>query len=279
MDREKALKVFELLVEDHKILRLLFPGNGKSRDEKTIGSLQEAYFDNLAKIEELLPDKRIRDKANKAFYEIKEEGKITFGAFLRKYKELTQKEKEEKPKAVDVITNAVMEFFADDIIAAKKEFTHSTALIGRIDILLLTKENKLVSVEIKSKKDNLNRLFRQLYEATKFFDRSYVALDEKHYKRYIKEFSKTFPRVGILLFKDGKIVEKQSAWDNEKPNLYPLLWASEVKDMAIAYGAKRKEIQREDQAREYLEERVACAKIRRKAKEIFIKRFAKMGYD
>ncbi len=35
------------------------------------------------------------------------------------------------------------------------------------------------------------------------------------------------------------------------------------------------EIQREDHAREYLEERVACAKIRRKAKEVFVKRFAK----
>ncbi len=64
---EKAHVIINLLVEDHKILRLLFPGNGKSRDKKTIGSLQEAYFDNLAKIEELLPDKRIRDKAKEVF--------------------------------------------------------------------------------------------------------------------------------------------------------------------------------------------------------------------
>lgn len=199
MNREKAVEVFDILLENRKILDIVFPKEERNgaivspMREKHIDSLKRRYEENLKRLEELLPNERARKKAIDAFSSLKK-SETSLNAFLQKYKELTAKEREKEPKEADVITNAVIEHFAGDIVAVKKEFAHSSsyALIGRIDILFVTKSNEVVSVEVKSKKDNLDRLFRQLYEATRTFDRCYVALDEKHYEKYLKEFASGF---------------------------------------------------------------------------------------
>ncbi|WP_345984560.1 sce7726 family protein [Sulfurimonas sp. HSL-1656] len=79
------------------------------------------------------------------------------------------------------------------------EFTQWTISV-RPDLYALTEEETLVAVEIKSDKDNLDRLYRQLDSYSRFSNHVYVALDERFLTKYLQTFGNRFEHVGILLY-------------------------------------------------------------------------------
>lgn len=108
------------------------------------------------------------------------------------------------------------------------------------------------------------------------FDYVYVALDEKHYEKFKKEFGKTFPKVGILVFNGKTVQEKKFPIKNENVNLYPLLWAKEVKTLAWKSGAPKKTIRNEEDARSYLEKHLTCFDLKQKSRRVFVERFVSL---
>ncbi|WP_345971951.1 sce7726 family protein [Sulfurimonas diazotrophicus] len=70
----------------------------------------------------------------------------------------------------------------------------------RPDLFALSDSETLVAVEIKSDKDNLDRLYRQLDGYSRFSNHVYVALDERFLPKYLQTFGNRFEHVGILLY-------------------------------------------------------------------------------
>ena len=66
----------------------------------------------------------------------------------------------------------------------------------RVDVLLITKEQKLIAFEIKSDQDNLNRLSEQITDYKQTFDELYIVTSGK-YSGVFKKLSKNIGGISI----------------------------------------------------------------------------------
>jgi hypothetical protein len=116
-------------------------------------------------------------------------------------------------------------------VTIKHEFTQ-WSLSVRPDIYAVadddSAEDLLISVEVKSDKDNFDRLFRQLSGYSHFSTTIYVALDEKHLKKYKRDFGTRFANVGVLVWSDGALREYSKPHSTTRPFLYDLLYTDEL---------------------------------------------------
>jgi Holliday junction resolvase len=127
------------------------------------------------------------------------------------------------------IRELVRQYLFDTYADAKirDEFSGNTNV--RNDLFAVNKED-IVSVEIKSDKDSFIRLDKQLTGYLTFSNIVYLAIDKKHYKKYIQKFSEKvyFEKVGLFIFDDGKIELKRKALDFGIPNLYNILMSRQL---------------------------------------------------
>jgi len=99
----------------------------------------------------------------------------------------------------------------------------------RPDLYALSEAGELIAVEIKSDRDTLDRLYRQLDGYSRFSDHVYVALDERFLSKYLREFGNRFEHVGILLYTGEGLGLYKEPEPQHPDELVKVLWASELK--------------------------------------------------
>ena len=162
----------------------------------------------------------------KAYVQANAEGYATVGSVWKKYSENLPKK--EAASNVICIEKAVASLFQG--IPYVKEFTGGM-YCGRIDMLFVNEDDVLTAVEIKSDRDNLNRLARQLIESKLIFDFSYAAIDIRHYDAFVKKYAGL--GTGLIVY-DGKNAEivSKPAYRNERSCYFDFLWKRELISLA-----------------------------------------------
>lgn len=103
----------------------------------------------------------------------------------------------------EAVKSYLLENYND--LKIKEEF--GVFLDSRNDVMGVSYEN-IISVEIKSDKDNFLRLEKQLKTYQSFSNIVYVALDITHLKKYEEKFLKNgyqFSSIGILIYDNKKL--------------------------------------------------------------------------
>lgn len=123
------------------------------------------------------------------------------------------------------------------------EYTH-TALNVRSDIFTVSKDKKVISVEIKSNKDTFARLENQLENYINISHMVYVALDVSHLSKFLLKFNQyRYDCIGVLFYENGKLYEYRKPRIMESINVQELLWKDEyVKFIEFWHQGKTKRL-------------------------------------
>jgi len=197
-----------------------------------------------------------------AYMRLTFEGKnVTAGSLLRAYRG-----NEEIRSNVAEIERAVASLFGN--LPYVKEFTGGK-YSGRVDMLVIGDDDTLTAVEIKSDRDNLNRMARQLLESKLTFDYTYAAIDVKHYEKFAKnDFGSG---VGLIVY-DGNSAEiVTEPVRNENACYFDFLWKKELARMASPYTRKA-HAKRMGELIEIVRRNVPCAKTCDDARSLLVRR-------
>ena len=127
----------------------------------------------------------------------------------------------------EAVKSYLLENYND--LKIKEEF--GVFLDSRNDVMGVSYEN-IISVEIKSDKDNFLRLEKQLKTYQSFSNIVYVALDITHLKKYEEKFLKNsyqFSSTGILIYDNKKLTLYKKAYRHKEiAMLYSLLKSEEI---------------------------------------------------
>ena len=138
---------------------------------------------------------------------------------------------------LNVINAEVVNFLNKeyDFTHLEKEYSHSSLNV-RADFFGVTIDRKVVTVEVKSDKDTLARLEKQLRAYKVFSHMVYVATDIKHLLQVEKLVDKIgdFTTIGVLVYEDGILWEKKKPYHMQAIDATRLLWKDEHKK--ILYG-------------------------------------------
>lgn len=155
----------------------------------------------------------------------------------------------------------------------KEEF--GVFLDSRNDVMGVNFEN-IISVEIKSDKDNFTRLEKQLKTYQTFSNIVYVALDISHLKKFEEKFltdSYIFSCIGILIYDNKELKLHKKAYRHSFKMMYPLLKSNEL-PIFFNYFKGKSLIPKNYETSQYLIEDIfSYREIYEISKHIFIKRF------
>lgn len=172
------------------------------------------------------------------------------------------------------IREAVKKYLSDNYkdITIKEEF--GVFLDSRNDVMGVNYEN-IISVEIKSDKDNFTRLEKQLKTYSVFSNIIYVALDISHLKKFEEKFLKdtyVFSHIGILIW-DGDLKLHKKAYRHDFKMLYSLLKSEEL-PLFFNYFKGKSLIPKNYETCQYIIEDIfSYREIFEISKELFITRF------
>ncbi len=158
-------------------------------------------------------------------------------------------------------------------LTIKEEF--GVFLDSRNDVMGVS-FNNIVSVEIKSDKDNFSRLEKQLKTYMGFSTITYVALDISHLKKYEDKFLKNsyqFSSIGILIYenKELKLYKKPYRFNF---GMYYELLTSQEKTLFLNCFKGKSLIPKDRKTTEFLIEDIfTYREIKEISKHIFISRF------
>lgn len=112
-----------------------------------------------------------------------------------------------------------------DIEYIQDEYTHSSLPV-RADLFAVSKDKKVITIEIKSDRDTFTRLRKQLEEYNKFSHIVYLAIDIKH----LAKFKKNYPGYygGILTYEDGELEVYSAAHSSKTIDATRILWKQEL---------------------------------------------------
>jgi len=139
--------------------------------------------------------------------------------------------------------------------------------------LMCVSSTEIISVEIKSDRDNFNRLESQLTGYDSFSSSIYVALDIKHYEKYIELYQSKFSHVGIIVFDGNEIEVKSEAKKKKLPNLLFLLTSSEITIFLKYFKGRSKLPKNYNSISILVNDLFSHDEIYNISKEIFFKRF------
>jgi len=155
-----------------------------------------------------------------------------------------QREAQEKliPKSnVDEVTDAVKRFLEEtyDIGHIKKEYTHSL-LDVRADLFSVTKDRRVVTAEVKSDKDTIARLEKQLRGYSRFSHIVYVATDERHLASVERLLQKggVLSCVGLLVYGKDGLYEEIKPYHRQSIDATRIIWKDELKSMLGLFDIK-----------------------------------------
>lgn len=139
--------------------------------------------------------------------------------------------------------------------------------------LMCVSSSEIVSIEIKSDRDNFSRLEKQLLGYDSFSSSIYVALDIKHYEKYIKLYQSKFSHVGIIVFDGKEIKVKSEAKKKKLPNLLFLLTSNEITFFLKYFHGRSKLPKNYNSISVLVNDIFSDEEIYNISKEIFFKRF------
>jgi len=148
-------------------------------------------------------------------------------SFLAKYRALRP-----APASNEALLRAEAEIYLRERYGEAVRIVHEFSqwnLGVRPDLFALSPEGELIAVEIKSDRDNLDRLHRQLDGYARFSHRVYVALDERFLPRFLQTFGSRFEHVGILLYSEEGLGRYREPESQEPDDLAGALLAPELK--------------------------------------------------
>ncbi|PHQ90093.1 MAG: hypothetical protein COB42_05615 [Sulfurimonas sp.] len=105
------------------------------------------------------------------------------------------------------------------------EYTHFSLPV-RADLFAVSKDKKVITVEIKSDRDTFTRLRKQLEEYAKFSHIVYLAIDIKHLAKFLKNYPNYYG--GILFYEDGKLEVYQTCYNKKYIDATNILWKQEL---------------------------------------------------
>lgn len=139
--------------------------------------------------------------------------------YLENYNPSNEKDIREKS------TNLLKELY--DIKFLENEYTH-TSLPVRADILAVSNNKEVITLEIKSDKDTFVRLEKQLKEYMNFSHIVYIALDISHLPKFLKKFNTySFDTIGIMVYEDNEIYVFREPYKSSSIDVTALLWKDE----------------------------------------------------
>ena len=139
--------------------------------------------------------------------------------YLENYNPSNEKDIREKS------TNLLNELY--DVKFLENEYTH-TSLPVRADILAVSNNKEVITLEIKSDKDTFIRLEKQLKEYMNFSHIVFIALDISHLPKFLKKFDTySFDTIGIMVYEDNEIYVFREPYKRTKINATSLLWKNE----------------------------------------------------
>jgi len=126
-----------------------------------------------------------------------------------------------------IIRNKIKDMIQDKGII-REEYTH-WSLNTRNDVMLIN-DNQIISFEIKSDKDNLNRLYNQVVNYKEYSTDVIIVLDKKHLNKFNHDFNiPEFKDVGVWVYTESNTIEKIcNSSSTNYPNLLPYLWSNEL---------------------------------------------------
>ncbi len=139
--------------------------------------------------------------------------------YLENYNPSNEKDIREKS------TNLLKELY--NIKFLENEYTH-TSLPVRADILAVSNNKEVITLEIKSDKDTFIRLEKQLKEYMNFSHIVFIALDISHLPKFLKKFDTySFDTIGIMVYEDNEVYVFREPYKRTKINATSLLWKKE----------------------------------------------------
>jgi len=139
--------------------------------------------------------------------------------YLENYNPSNEKDIREKS------TNLLKELY--DVKFLENEYTH-TSLPVRADILAVSNNKEVITLEIKSDKDTFVRLEKQLKEYMNFSHIVFIALDISHLPKFLKKFNTySFDTIGIVVYEDNEVYVFREPYKRTKINATSLLWKNE----------------------------------------------------
>jgi len=144
---------------------------------------------------------------------------------------------------LDDINTAVEKFLQEKYNPPhlNREYTHSSLKV-RADFFAVTESRKVITVEVKSDKDTMARLEKQLNGYLAFSHIVYIATDEKHIsavERLLNSQS-SLQNVGLLVFSDGEIIEEKKPYSSTSIDATTLLWKEEIENMLSSFKIKKR---------------------------------------
>jgi Holliday junction resolvase len=120
------------------------------------------------------------------------------------------------------------------------EYTHHSLPV-RADILAVSNNKEVITVEIKSDKDTFVRLEKQLKEYVKFSHITYVALDISHLPKYLKKFnSSIFHTIGIIVYENNEVYLYNEPYKSKSIDATSLLWKNEYLSFLTPFSINTK---------------------------------------
>ena len=177
----------------------------------------------------------------------------------------------ELEKSVEEFLQRKYEFFH-----FQKEYTH-TYINVRADFFGVTKERKIVSVELKSDKDTIARLEKQLRGYKDFSHIVYVATDVKHLskvEKLLRDIGGLYG-VGLLVYENGTLYEESKPYLFEHINAKNVLWKKEYQDMLWGFSIKGKSKLSVDKLEGIARNIFTVLEFDRLCEYLFIERYAK----
>ena len=153
----------------------------------------------------------------------------------------------------------------------REEFT-SNVLTTRNDVFCVS-DKHVISVEIKSDKDNLKRLASQVIEYKTYSNLVIVVLDEAHKIKFLRDFSETDLFRGVqVMFYTTKLEAYKRGTSSKYPFLYPLLWSTELKLFTTNLKGRSKIGASEIELREMIENIFTYKEIHDISRHLFVQR-------
>lgn len=154
----------------------------------------------------------------------------------------------------------------------ENEYTH-TSLPVRADIMAVSHDKEVITLEIKSDKDTFVRLEKQLKEYMNFSHIVYIAIDISHLPKFLKKFNTySFDTIGIMVYEDNEVYVFREPYKRSKIDATKLLWKMEYLQFLEKFPINTKNLSI-DRAVKIIKSTFTVYEFETIAEQIFINRY------
>ena len=154
----------------------------------------------------------------------------------------------------------------------ENEYTH-TSLPVRADIMAVSHDKEVITLEIKSDKDTFVRLEKQLKEYMNFSHIVYIAIDISHLPKFLKKFNTySFDTIGIMVYEDNEVYVFREPYKRSKIDATKILWKMEYLQFLEKFPINTKNLSI-DRAVKIIKSTFSVYEFETIAEQIFINRY------